>query len=258
LPAPRSTRRTAITPALLAAAIVALAAPSYAAAAEPIEGSWFFDGGEILVEPTDDGSFRGTVVRPTRLATCTHPAGERIWSLAGTGTHYTGTHQWFRTSTCTPNPGGQSTWDVSPLQGEQQTVRLCTRDPDAGGPPALNPDGSPADSRTHCLVLDRARPAFAPPTFRGVVVTPPARTRRGCGAHRRRIAVRLRNPKQDPLASVVVRVNGRTVRVLRGAAVRGRIVLRGLPLRRSRVTFVVRTASGRTLRGTRTFRACPR
>ena len=77
-----------------------------ARAADQIEGSWFFEDGEVLVEPTGTGTFKGTVVKPTRFTTCAHPAGQRMWEINGSGASYTGTHIWF-TSSCGLEPGGQ-------------------------------------------------------------------------------------------------------------------------------------------------------
>lgn len=240
---------------VLVGGLVAGASP--AAAAEPIEGSWFYDGGEILIERTGDGVARGTIVRPTRLAQCTHPAGEQIWALSGTGTTYVGTHQWFRTLGCTPNPGGQATWVVGGAEGTQQTLRLCTRSPDVGGPPALGPTGLPLDAHTRCHELRRARPALPAPTFGGVIVTPPRRTTSGCRT-RRFVRVRVHSPEQDPLASVVVRVARGRTRTIEGSALRRALVVRGLSKRRVRVSFVATTASGRVLKGQRVYRACPK
>jgi hypothetical protein len=72
-----------------------------------------------------------------------------------------------------------------------------------------------------------------------------------------RLAFRLRAPKGQRLRSARVLVNGKRVRTLRGRALRGRMVLRGLP-RRARVTIVATTRSGRRLVARRTYRLCPR
>lgn len=241
---------------MLLAVLAALASAPAASGAEPIEGSWFFDGGEVLVEPRGAGAFVGTVVRPTRLATCVHPPGERMWAMSGSGSRYSGTHQWFRDAGCVPNPGGQTTWDVGPRQGGGQALRMCTRNPDVGGPPLLDAAGQPLDRDTHCLVLERARPALPRPTFVRVVKLPPRRTTTGCNTTRR-LRVDLREPRQDPLVSAVVRINGKVVRRVDGNALRRAVVLRGVPRRRATVVLVVRTASGKVLRGKRAYRACP-
>jgi hypothetical protein len=130
-------------------ASAALAAP--AAAVQPIEGSWFYEGGEVLVEPTGPGTFKGTVVRATRLATCTHPAGQRMWEISGSGSSYTGTHDWFF-SDCRENPDGQATWNVRAPSGGRQQLDFCTARPGTGAPGPSNP-------ATRCHTLERSKPA---------------------------------------------------------------------------------------------------
>ena len=78
---------------------------------------------------------------------------------------------------------------------------------------------------------------------------------RAC-ASRRRFAIRLRAPHGQRLRHATVFVNGRRVRVVRGARLRAAVDLRGLP----RGTFVVRvvavTTRGRRLTDTRRYHTC--
>nr|MDP8943395.1 hypothetical protein [Actinomycetota bacterium] len=114
-----------------AAALVvaaALALPASAAALEPIEGTWAYQGGRVLVEPTGPGTFKGTVTRPTRFLACDHPLGERMWSLSGGGATYTGTHQWFTEPECAPAPGGAARWTVRET-AEALLLDFCTAPP---------------------------------------------------------------------------------------------------------------------------------
>src|SRR4051812_13736770 len=78
---------------LACAATLALAAPPHAC--EPIEGTWNFQGGQVLVEPPGSGAFKGTATAPTKFPDCPHPKGEQIWSIAGSGHDYTGAHLWY-------------------------------------------------------------------------------------------------------------------------------------------------------------------
>ena len=133
---------------------VAGSSPAAAAAGEPVEGTWHYSGGVVLVESAGPGSFRGVVVRTTRFGTCAHPAGERMWTVSGTGTAYSGTHQWFSQADCAPQPGGLASWTVRE-DGERYVLRFCTAPPDAGAP-------DPAKAETVCSDLERAKPSSRP------------------------------------------------------------------------------------------------
>jgi hypothetical protein len=73
---------------------------------------------------------------------------------------------------------------------------------------------------------------------------------------RRRLVIHLRSRRADPLQDASILVNGRRVRVVRGKGLRKRITLTGLPRGRFKLTVVAHTRSGRTLRTTRSYRAC--
>ena len=73
---------------------------------------------------------------------------------------------------------------------------------------------------------------------------------------RRRFRIRIRRLRDDPIVRAEVRVNGKRVRVVRGSRLRAPVDLRGLPKGRFRVEIRVRTASGKTVRGTRRYRTC--
>jgi hypothetical protein len=74
-------------------------------------------------------------------------------------------------------------------------------------------------------------------------------------ASRRHFLIRLPRGK---LRSVVVSVNGKRARVLRGRRVRSRVDLRGLPAGRVTVTIRARTRAGRLIRQTRRYLTCAR
>jgi hypothetical protein len=140
------------------AGLLLAAAP--ARAAEPIEGAWLFEGGQVLVEPgAGPGTFMGTVVRPTRFIDCAHPRGERMWTLSGAGEAYTGTHRWFTSADCSAQAPGEATWRVRE-SGDRYLLVLCTAPPGAGSPTSSNP-------RTQCSTLERAKPADPDPDAPG-------------------------------------------------------------------------------------------
>jgi hypothetical protein len=237
--------------AIAGGALVALAAgPGLAEAAEPIEGSWLFQDGEVLVQASGPGAFQGTVVKPTRFANCPHPAGERMWEMSGSATSYSGTHIWYRPD-CSADPGGQSTWTITSTDAANFTLRFCTVAP-SGGAPAFDAAGNPLPG-TSCNDLKRVRPPQPTPTFERVVALP--KQTRKCRS-RRNFRIRLREPKADPLVRATVHVNGKRVKVLAGARLTAPVNLRGLPKGRYTVKIAATTTSGRVIRGTRRYRTC--
>lgn len=232
--------RWAAISALCAATLAISAAP--AQAFEPIEGSWFFEGGEVRVEATGPGKFVGIVVKPTRFANCTHPAGQRMWDISGGGTHYTGTHIWYFDGTCGENPGGESTWDIVSTDPAKFQLRFCTEAPGRGPPTAS----------TQCDILTRSRPPEPRVAPNRVIRLPSSKRCRS----RRSFRIRIRQPKGVVLASATVTVNGRRVRLLKGRRLRAPVNLRGLPKGRWTVRIRVVTAAGRVLTGTRRYRTC--
>jgi hypothetical protein len=91
-----------------------------------------------------------------------------------------------------------------------------------------------------------------PPSFAQVVVLPSTRR---C-VSRRRFRIRLVQPRGVRIVDAKVFVDGKRVRVVRGSRLRAPVDLRGLPKGRFKVQIVLRTADGRTLRGTRRYRTC--
>ncbi len=239
--------------ALCAALLAALVgAPAAAAAAEPIEGSWLYNGGEVLIEPTGPGTFKGTVVKPTQFANCLHPIGQRMWEIAGAGVDYTGSHDYYFNSTCAINPDGQAAWKVVSTDPASFRLRFCSVPP-GQGPPTFDAAGEPTGATIPCDELTRSLPPQAPPTFADIANLPKASKR--CRS-RRNFSIRLRAPKADPLVRATVAVNGKQVKVIVGVRLRAPVNLRGLPKGRYVVKIVATTASGRAIQGTRRYRTC--
>jgi hypothetical protein len=247
--------------ALLVAAIL-LAFPATASAQADIEAVWSFSGGQVAVQPAGDGSFRGTVIRETRFADCPHPVGEVMWlgmRLQPDG-QYFGGHQWFRTSDCTPLPTrGNTAFRVLTRPDGSRFLRVCFAAPERPDlQPTIAPDGTSANTTTSCNDSDFVSPPSAtPPRFVDVVKLPAPRGRgRNRCVSRRNFRIRLREPRGDALASAMVFVNGRRVRVVRGERLTARVDLRGLPKGRYTVRIVARTVLGRTIQGKRRYRTC--
>src|SRR3954471_13902198 len=99
---------------------------------------------------------------------------------------------------------------------------------------------------------DTAQPVAAV-TVRVPGVTLPGRSCRS----RRRVSVRVRAPRRDRIRQVIVAINGKRVRDLRGRRLtRAPVDLRGLPKGVVRVRIVVRTAKGHERLYVRTYRTC--
>jgi hypothetical protein len=73
---------------------------------------------------------------------------------------------------------------------------------------------------------------------------------------RRSFGIRLRSPKGEAVIEGRVFVNGKQVRVLRGARLRSKVILVGLPKGRYIVKITVKTKSGKRYSGTRRYRTC--
>jgi hypothetical protein len=245
----RGLRGLAVVAATIAGTVIGADA---ARAAEPIEGSWLFQSGQVLVEATGPGAFKGTVVKPTLFTACTHPAGEVMWQMNGAGVSYTGTHVWYH-SDCSRDPGGMSSWTITSIDPANFTLRFCTVTP-GGGPPTFDPAGNPTGA-TRCHDLKRLLPPQPTPTFSSVVSLP--RATRKCRS-RRHFRIHLREPKADPLVRATVDVNGRRAKVIVGARLTAPVDLRGLPKGRYTVKIVATTTSGRVVQGTRRYRTCAR
>lgn len=180
--------------------LVLLAAAPAAHAVDPIEGKWFFEGGQVEIVPSGPGAFVGTVTQATTFSTCVHPVGQRMWGIQrqADGT-YSGTHIRYRTSTCEEVPNSPSIWRVR-TEGARTLLDFCSNDPS---------EGPPAGFGSNCLVLERqAAPprrdeACAPRG--GVCVDGPADLREiGClrrGAFRHRFRVALKKRSRDRLVN---------------------------------------------------------
>lgn len=62
---------------------------------DPLEGTWRFNGGTIVVVTRVNGSFRATVRAETTFLHCPHREGEQIWRIWGRDGSYSGLHLGF-------------------------------------------------------------------------------------------------------------------------------------------------------------------
>jgi hypothetical protein len=73
---------------------------------------------------------------------------------------------------------------------------------------------------------------------------------------RRSFRIRVRNQHGRKLVTARIKVNGKSVAVLRGRRITAPVLLRGLPKGTFRVDIVATTSTGVTLRGHRTYHTC--
>jgi len=247
---------------MLLAVSLLLATASGARAAPPIEGVWSFNGGRIAIQNAQPGQFTGTVVAPTKFSLCTHPVGEEIWTQMAKQADgsYWGLHQWFfETSECVRNPAlGQTAWRV--LQSaEGRYLRACFSEPGSGLQPTISADGAVANATFGCVdsSLVSAVPDFASARLSRYVSLPAGK---GC-LGRRKLRIHIRDPKNDPIETVVVTVSGggvsRKAKVKQGKNGSVAMVnLSGFPSRVVTVRVQLTTVLGQHLSGKRRYRRC--
>jgi len=249
--------------ALCALALILLVAAPATAQTADIEAVWEFNGGQVAVERQADGSFLGTIIRPTQLSECTHPNGEQMWTeiRAQADGQYFGRHQYFRTSDCSYIERGMIALRVLRNEQNQAFLRVCFDDPERSPneQPTIAPDGSNATTDDGCRDSTLVAPlSNEPPKITEVVSGLPPQTR-GC-ASRRRFPIRLKEPPGDAIAATPkpkVTRNGKSIPVrFTGGRWRSVIDLRGLPRGRYTFRITATTVRGRTIRGSRRYRTC--
>lgn len=254
--------------ALIVIAMQAVCGATAFAATAEIEGVWSFNGGSIVIQGLSDGSFQGTVVTPTTFAECPHPAGEVLWTniRPRKDGSYWGYHQWFLGAKCeVARELGLTAWRTLETNSGERYLRVCFSQPGSNSQPTIAPDGSHANTTYGCS--DSAHIAPVPVvssnegsgkspgqiTFAGTVLLPSAKA---C-LKQSSLKIKLRDPKYDPLKTLLVEINGRKVLVLRGVArLRRQIVLTHLPKGTFKVTVVATTVLNQRLRGSRTYHSC--
>jgi uncharacterized protein (DUF2147 family) len=246
---------------LLAPAVVALglvfAAGAHAAA--DIEGVWSFSGGEVAVQAQPDGTFKGTVIRPTRFSDCTHPTGEEMWIEVRSQPdgQYFGRHQWFNTADCTYIGRGNTAFRVLRRADGSSFLRVCFAAPENPElQPTIAPDGTSANTTSGCGDSDLLRPLPAgTPRIDRIANLPKGSGKKGCRS-RRSFTIRLKEPPGDALVSAVVYLNGKQIKARKGKRLTVPINLKGLPKGTYTVKIVAKTVLGKTITGKRRYRTC--
>jgi hypothetical protein len=258
-------RLTRLLPPLLCVLLLALAQTPARAATGPvsteIQGVWSFNGGRVAIQRQTDGSYTGTVVAATKFAECPHPIGELMWTgirIREDGSYW-GLHQWFYEGAgCVLNPQlGPTAWRVLSSSTGAHFLRACFSSPGTTQP-AISSSGTSSGVTYGCV--DSALVAPPPSTsgtagFQSAITLPSAKS---CFS-KRVFVIHVRDPRNDPIHDVLVRLGSHSLRVRRhGAHFVSTIDLRGRPKGTFTVRIHVTTVLGHRLTGSRTYHTCVR
>jgi hypothetical protein len=248
---------------LVATTLFLLVAVSSAEAGSPIEGVWSFNGGQVAVEASSNGSFRGVVVAPTKYSQCFHPIGEEVWSEIHQQPDgsYGGLHQWyFETSECVPNPErGLTAFRVVTGDDGSKSLEVCFSEPGSKSQPKIPSSGDPSGATYGCSNSSRISPlpSVEPADAPKYILLPG----NGLCLTRPTLKVRLRNPSGDPIAKAKVRLRSGKIRRRAKLTKKSNGFVATLNLRRlTKPKFVVSvevtTVLGHHLERKRAYRLC--
>lgn len=262
---PRPRRRRSLLLAIAATILLLTVGVATAAGTSPIEGVWSFDGGQIAVEPEGSGDFKGTVVQPTKFATCTHEVGETIWTKMAPQPDgsYEGFHQWFKEGEkCVKDPAfvGPAAWRVLEASDGAKSLLVCLSHPGTTQPTI--PPGSNGIGSTYkfspekpCLesALTATLASSSVGSFKQVVSLPKAVK---C-LSARKFAIHIADPRFDPFKMIVVTLKGHKLKVVHHRGVYTATVnLTHLPAGSFTVKIRATTFRGNHLHGSRTYHTC--
>jgi hypothetical protein len=90
-------------------------------------------GGVVRISSVGSGNFEGKVVQSRTSGDCPAEVGRVIIKVHGSGTHYTGSDEWWQAPQCDRRFSNTTTIDLS---HGNQTAHLCSKDPFPGEPPS--------------------------------------------------------------------------------------------------------------------------
>jgi hypothetical protein len=286
----RSLLRRPLLCALLALVVLpALGTSAIAAGTSEIEEVWSFSGGAVAIQALADGTFQGTVVTPTRFAECEHPAGQVMWTdmQPQTDGSFWGLHQWYQGSgtTCQEIPVlGHTAWRVLATPSGAHVLKVCFNNPGDETQPTIAPNGKEENVTYGCRessplaplpTVSEEGPAKGSGegsgngggangssgdgtgagviTFSQTVVLPNAKA---C-VSQASLKIKLRDPKYDPLAEVLVKINRKKVADVKGVKnLKKGITLKKLPTGTYKISVVATTVLKQRLTGSQTYKSC--
>jgi hypothetical protein len=266
-------RRLLATAMLFAVATVlalGVGTASVGATASGIEGVWSFNGGQIAVQRSSNGTYAGTVVAETKFAECVHPVGQQIWTnmTKQPDGSYWGFHQWYFGS-CQENPQlGPTAWRILEAANGSHYLRVCFSHPGTSQP-MIAANGAPKEASEYAAyhVTYGCEKSSLLGSVPGTEKEGGSKSKEGLtlpSAKKclggRRFKIRLRNPMHDPFKTVTITLNGTKIATShKGNYVVATINLSGLP-KGGILAIKVRatTVLGHHLSAKRKYHACMR
>ena len=238
--------------------------PAGAVGFAPIEGVWEQTNpphGLTLIQESSPEHFqvrtiRGTVGCVPDENGFVSPVGVFDGEDIGSGLRYGGFDVIFSLTTCEPVGQGESVDTVTNTDPANYRKAFCASEP-GSGPPQFDSSFHPTVSTTHCSESIRIRPPETPATFASITSLPrvPA-----CNAAARRrgrmIKLRLKNPLNEPLLSVIVKLGGVTVLTYSYPASVPPVTRIKLPAGPRTLTISMTTTSGKTFIKKRRYGPC--
>jgi hypothetical protein len=255
---PRLRRLRSLLLVIAAAMLLAVGVAS-AGAASNIEGVWSFNGGQIAIQPSSNGTFEGTVVAETKFAECAHPVGQEIWTkiTPQPDGSYWGFHQWyFEQSSCPLNPEpGPTAWRVLQEGNGSTYLRVCLSSPGTSQP-TIAPSGTCVGATYGSVNSALTAPLPATPGVAGSKENLSLPSAKKCLSVRL-FKIHLLDPKYDPFKKVSVTIKGRKFPAVRkGKYIIATINLKGLPRGAFMVKIHATTVLGHNLTITRRYHTC--
>jgi hypothetical protein len=257
-------RRLALAMGLAIAGLGVFA--SSAMAFDLIEGTWTREGSTVkfLYEATGGGHFKQTTVSGRVERTNCEPdaqgfhaekLGEQETSIVGGGTDYTGLTTYRRTSDCSDAGRGETSFHITSTDPSNFRMRYCAAPP-GGGPPVVDAAGNPVDP-TRCFTLVRVAAPRGPVTAKEVFKDPgkKSRNKRPCGKTRK-LKVAVTNPANDPLVSLVIKLNGKVAKRFGDTGFGSKVLVGRQPQKAFTVVVSGVTASGKQLKRTIKYKQC--
>lgn len=271
-----------VTALLIAVGIGVASAGAISSSSSGIEQVWSFGGGEIAIQPEGNGKLEGIVEQPTQFATCTHPAGEKIWkemALQPDGSYW-GYHQWFNipsasSTDCTRDPTlGKTAWRILSGTNGSYTLRVCLSRPSKNSQPTIAANGAPFNESEYAAYgvtygcyestligpLPNSGSAGSSVGKSGVAGSKEVLTfspsNKQC-LSRRLFKIHLLEPQYDPFKTVSITLKGHKMATVRkGNYVVGTINLKGLHKGAFTIKVKVTTVLGNHLSDSRTYHTC--
>jgi hypothetical protein len=280
----RRTSRSLLIGLATAIALTVGVTSASAGTGSSIEQVWSFGGGTIAIQPEGNGKLEGIVKEPTKFATCTHPAEEKIWKemtpQEGGSSYYWGYHQWFNvpspnSTECTLDPTpGKTAWRILSGANGSHTLRVCLSRPSKNSQPTITANGAPFGESEYAAY------GVTYGCYTSTLIEPlPASASAGSGTGKSGVAgskesltfspsnkkclslrlfkIHLLEPKYDPLKTVSITIGRRKIASAhKGDYVVAAINLKGLPKGAFTIKIKAVTVLGNHLSDSRTYHTC--